>query len=233
MAVIQNWTTIAKAVGSSYPPCIMLLIMSDIHGDVARFKRTLVTHQGIRPEDVYVLGDLVEWAMTPQENDCVSMTREFGFGAVRGNHEDIAVSIRELLADNAEAMEAYQAFSGVNTQYMADLPVDITRGGYLFAHTVPPGSCDFVHDLTSAERALRHVLGQRPGIRVCFIGHSHEPGCFFFDSTQQTYGEHTQSKVRLAEDRVYVVKPGSLGERKVGSYLLADPDTHVLEWREA
>ena len=161
------------------------------------------------------------------------MVRELGFNAVRGNHEDTTGSIRELLADNAEAMEAYRAFSGANIQYMAELPVDITRGEYLFAHTVPPGSYDFVPDLAHAEKALRHLRDQRPGIRVCFIGHSHKPGCFFFDPTQQTCGELTGPKVRLTDDRIYIVKPGSLGKRKVGNYLLFDSDTHIAEWREA
>jgi len=116
-------------------------------------------------------------------------------------------------------------------QFLEGLRSQAVYDSYMFAHTIPPNKDIRIKDLETAGEAFDY-LSAYPKIRACFVGHYHQPACFYHDSKEKKYCEDTREKFCLREDRVYIINPGSLGLGREGNFISFDVDKKTIERRK-
>jgi len=215
----------------------MLAIAADVHGDLNRLQAFTAEVSDIAPSDVYILGDVLQFGRSLEDNMCVHIVREAGFNVVTGNHEVWAIMrgmMRSLDAPTTQAekrktWDIDKEIELLNIDYMMALPSEITRDDLLFAHSIPEGygSTDDIRTPENMKQAFNY-LQERPHISSCFVGHCHTPICRYRHRETGEYGAEAEPVVRLATDRIYIITPGGLGMSDEGRFLLFDPDERIV-----
>lgn len=206
-----------------------IAILSDVHEDIDRLQTAYGQLNSINPKDIYVLGDMLRFGVTPGENSCLDFLRDREVNVVRGNHEDLALNIRKLLQGASGRSGMDENISPENIQYLEGLPLQISRDDYMFSHTIEPGGDRRVIDTEHAKVVFDYMAREQPGVKVWFIGHSHESACFYYDASSGEVGNEKGDKILLKDDRVYIVNPGSLGKGDIGSFVLFNPENGKIE----
>ncbi len=204
----------------------MWAIISDIHGNLAALEFVLrdIRTRGIPEERILCLGDIVGYGPDPIE--CVDHAMAWPV-VLRGNHDDAVFN--DPVAFNPPAKEAIhwtrdllspRFLSGPQVRrrwaWLRDLPTSHFLGRALLVHASPrdpiseyilPRMCGDGKSELSPD--LKDIFSRFEW--TCFVGHTHEPGV-----VPQTGGFLTPSdleyRIRLAEDRKYIVNVGSVGQ---------------------
>lgn len=204
-------------------------VISDIHGEFERLQKVMTQLNGIKPEDVYVLGDMIQWGTSFPENRCLELIRQRGFNAIGGNHEDLSLKMRKILKDEKKRSIMETSIWPENIKYLEGLAPYMSKNGFMFAHMIPPNTGIRISNLDHAKVAFDYLSESHPDVQVCFVAHYHNPICFYYDPKKAKYGEECRQQFRLHPERKYIINPGSVGKRETGSFLFFEPSTKTVQ----
>lgn len=215
-----------------------ILVLSDIHGNLAALETVLDRTQGTYDE-LWCLGDIVGYG--PRPNECVEMIRDQATLCVPGNHDLAVLDQLGTLQFNDMAQEAIlwtrAELKVENSAYLAGLepvPVLVSDMDLLATHGSPrdPVS-EYMLDLGTAYDNWNLFTE-----KFCLVGHTHLPDIFrlrHLDSgTQSREVQVEQLKTtpgtRIAlqphRDHRVFLNPGSVGQPRDknnrASYALLD-----------
>src|SRR5205085_9051270 len=93
--------------------------------------------------------------------------------------------------------------------WLKALPATEELGDILLAHGTPDDNFTYVTGMGDALRVFQRQMGEA---RICFIGHTHVPGFFFFDGRQLGFGAPEPEKRYGFHDKRLLINVGSVGQ---------------------
>jgi diadenosine tetraphosphatase ApaH/serine/threonine PP2A family protein phosphatase len=217
-------------------------LISDLHSNIEALEAVLkdINSQGV--EDIVCLGDLIGYGPNPRE----MIKHAFNWRwSLRGNHEDALLFL--ALDFNPEAAQAIdwtrnqlndaKAPKEENHKmwnFLGDLQDLREDGEVTYLHASPRNHTkEYVrpHDVQDREK-MEEIFSLIK--RICFCGHTHEPGVFTED--MKFYPPRAfANKVKLSDGRKYYVNIGSVGQPRDRDtrccYVIWDPEALVVEFR--
>jgi predicted phosphodiesterase len=191
-----------------------VLVVSDIHANVAAFDAVLWETQGDR-DVVLCLGDLVGYGPDPRE--CIARAAEVCAVVLGGNHDLAAAGATDLsrFADHARiALEwTRPQLTPADTAYLSRLPLNAWFESILLSHGSPENPVwGYIFSRDDAEFAF-----SRHDFTRCFFGHTHYPSFFIEAGAGETgYGEpdmviETGRTGKQRDLGRFLLNPGSVG----------------------
>ncbi len=189
---------------------MIIAILSDIHANLEALQAVVDDACREGAGRFACLGDVVGYNADPVA--CVDLVRGLPcLPCIRGNHDEMAAGDRTLLGINTMAFAAMTwtrlQLDEERRAWLGGLPLlhEEPDAVYVHASLDEPGDWHYVHD--AREAAASFV---RQSQRVCFIGHSHQPGGWRDDghSVRKSQGELFE----LAADERWLVNVGSVGQ---------------------
>jgi predicted phosphodiesterase len=186
-------------------------ILGDIHGNVEALVAALARLDACGIEDLLCVGDLVGY--NADGDECVALLRARGARCIAGNHDLIGTGLLGFERCSNKAMHSLKrtrrALAAETAAYLRALPSHVSFGDVLLTHG---GVRDVQQYMTQprhiAQNAL--LLGEDfPAARVCFFGHTHEQRVYEVDG-DAVNEIAIEGPVRLRDDRIYFVNPGSV-----------------------
>jgi len=205
-------------------------IISDNHANLEATLTVLSYIDKIGVDQIVHLGDVVGYNANP--NECCDIIRERNIPTICGNHDAVASGLEEPWGFNPVALSAAMwtrdALRDDNLEWLRGLPDTQKIGPFLAVHGSPANRNSY---LFSWEDILPHVpFVEEHGCRLCFFGHTHNPGIFSKDGV---YTVDNDSKFSLGEEKLFFVNPGSVGQPRDGdprcSFGLLDTDTYEFQ----
>lgn len=212
-----------------------IAVLSDIHSNGDALAAVVRELEGIRPDRVYHLGDLVGYNAEPE--GCVRWAMGSTAGGVSGNHDAVACGRSAGVHFHRAALHA-ALWSGRNISveargYLAALPERRTvEGGSLLVHGSPGDPEQYVYTVAQAAGELAR-LDPGEGEGPVFFGHTHLAGAFVRreDGTVEAVRPGT---LILRKGERALVNPGSVGQPRdrnpEASFVLFDPERRKVSW---
>jgi len=217
-------------------------LISDLHSNIEALESVLRDVKSNGVDDIVCLGDLIGYGPNPRE----MLKHAFSWRwSLRGNHEDALLFL--ALDFNPEAAQAIdwtrnqlndpKAPKEENHKmwnFLGDLQDIREDGEVAYIHASPRNHTkEYVrpHDVQDREK-MEEIFSMIK--RVCFCGHTHEPGVFTED--MKFYPPRAfANKVKLSDGRKYYVNIGSVGQPRDrdtrSCYVIWDPETLSVEFR--
>lgn len=217
-------------------------LISDIHSNIEALDNVLrdIEQQGVK--NICCLGDLIGYGPNPRE--IIKAARKWDF-VLRGNHEDALLYIAmDFSNDAADAIDWTR--SELNSEnypkeenhviwnYIGDLPDIREEGDIMYVHASPRNHTkEYVRARDVVEKGkMTEIFSMIK--RLCFYGHTHEPGVFTEDMKFYT-PKALMSRAKLIEGKKYMINVGSVGQPRDrdprACYLVFDKDTNIIEYR--
>lgn len=209
-----------------------ILVLSDVHANLAAFKAVLADAEGAW-DMIWYLGDLVGYG--PRPNECVQLLRQHEHLALSGNHDWAALNKLDITGFNEEARAAVlwtrKTLTEESTAYLDSLPAKRVQDSFTLAHASPRHPVwEYILDYDTALENFEHF-----NTAYCLVGHTHIPLLVAEDKDEEllvltpTYKE----TIFLEETRV-IVNPGSVGQPRDSdpraSYALLDNEELTWEF---
>jgi diadenosine tetraphosphatase ApaH/serine/threonine PP2A family protein phosphatase len=220
-------------------------LISDIHSNTEAMENVMkdIASQGIK--EIYCLGDLVGYGPNPAE--IVELCMEFPV-VLMGNHDEAVV--KEAYGFNPVAKAAVTwtreqlkpgLFSGKSKRdrwkFLQNLTLTHKTDGALFVHGSPRDpTMEYILrsdcvDLTGGvPEKIRDIFTRFD--RVCFVGHTHDPGVITEES-RFIPPKECNYKYTFEPGKKYVINLGSVGQPRDGDtrscYAVYHGDS--VEWR--
>ena len=202
-----------------------LAIISDLHSNIESLTEVLkdIEAQGIR--DIVCLGDVIGYGPNPR--DVLRHALNWRW-CLRGNHEDALLFLAmdfnpeaaraiDWTRTQINAKEAPKEENHTFWNFLGGLTDQQEENGVQFVHaSTTPGMTtkEYVRPIDAGNP--KKLSGIFDRIRkVCFYGHTHEPGVFTQDYKFYTPAAFN-GKFKLAEGRKYFVNVGSTGQPRDG-----------------
>jgi diadenosine tetraphosphatase ApaH/serine/threonine PP2A family protein phosphatase len=212
---------------------MQLLIISDIHANLAAFEAVLADAAG-EFDKIWCLGDLVGYG--PEPNECVALLRNYDHISLSGNH-DWAVLGKLAIEDfNPEAQKAIRwtskALHEDARRYLDALPTMRVEEPFTLAHASPRQPIwEYILDVGTAAANFRHF-----DTPYCLVGHSHTPLIFVQVDPKHADGfSPIYHQPYLLDDGRYIFNPGSVGQPRDSderaAYALLNLDELAWEFR--
>ena len=137
----------------------------------------------------------------------------------------------------AAAVWTQKALTPVNAEYVRLLPKGpVAIDGFQLLHGSPVDEDEYVVGSSDALQALAYVEA-----RLNFFGHTHLQGGFrFYDETLHVLARPDESgtlALRLDDESVYLINPGSVGQPRDGdaraAYAIFDAKSHCVTYCRA
>lgn len=205
-------------------------IISDIHANLEALNAVLDKIEQFRVDKIVCLGDVVGYNANP--NECVNIIRQRGIPTICGNHDAVACGLEEPWGFNPVALQAAmwtrENLTEDNLEWLRRLPDVQKFDGFLAVHGSPTNRNSY---LLSWEDVLPHIhYVEEQGCRLCFFGHTHNPGIFSKDGV---YTVDEDSKFELGDEKSFFINPGSVGQPRDGdpkaSFGILDTDKNEYE----
>ena len=214
-------------------------VISDIHGNLEALEAVLKSLGQDGVDHLVHLGDLVGYNANPRE--CLELAREHGITGVMGNH-DLAILDPRVAEDfNVLAHQALHYSAGQLTEedrrYLETLPGSVTLlDQYLFCHGTPESIGSYILHVFQAKRVFNLLQKRHAAVHACFFGHTHLQRVWIRDERGKvTSPNATPGVLRLEEEKLYLVNPGSVGQPRQGNsrahYLIFDVASGVVHFR--
>lgn len=187
-----------------------VLIISDIHANLAAFQAVLVDAQG-QWDTIWCLGDLVGYG--PDPNECVALLREHEHLSLSGNHDWAVLGKLDIQNFNRDAQIAIrwtrQAISSDTHDYLNELPPMLVKSPFTLAHASPRQPVwEYILDAYAAAINFDHF--ETP---YCLVGHTHVPVIFAeADDYHVTLQKPDYNAPRLLQEHRLIINPGSVGQ---------------------
>lgn len=215
----------------------MRAIVSDIHGNLEALEAVLrdIESQGIT--ETVCLGDIIGYGPDPRE--CVKRSMLLGF-SLQGNHEeallfqaiDFNIDARASIEWTREELNSRKFSMDENHNlwnFLGELLISRTEDDVMYVHgspRIPTREYVLPQDIYNAAK-MEEIFGQIG--RVCFCGHTHQPGVFT-DDFKFFFPQLVENALTL-EDKKYLINVGSVGQPRDGDnracYVVFDGDKKV------
>jgi len=200
----------------------MFAVISDIHSNLAALRAVLddIERRGV--SEIICLGDVVGYGPNPRE--CIDLVRERCRFCMMGNH-DHAVLYEPTNFNAAAERAAYWTRNVLESEpdvvarnrrweFLARLPVRVQEADVLYVHASPRRPINeyiFPEDVfTNPQKVLANF--ERLQGRVCFLGHTHQPGVFLDDPYFDPPAELADSPFFEIDDERAIINVGSVGQ---------------------
>ncbi len=200
----------------------MYAIISDIHGNLEALEAVLadIDRRGI--EQIVCLGDVIGYGPNPRE--CLDRVIERCSLCLMGNH-DHAVLYEPTNFNQIAERAAYWTREMLETDpqrdrrnrrwaFLGKLPMRHKRNDVLFVHASPRRPINeyiFPEDVfTNPQKVTANF--ERLDARLCFVGHTHQPGVFLDDPYFDPPHELPDAPFYVIEDERAIINVGSVGQ---------------------
>src|SRR5690625_2265508 len=194
-----------------------LLILSDVHADVAALERTLTAAEPLGWDGAVLLGDLIGYGSEPLE----TLRRLEGLNVharVLGNHEYMLSQLHagaqlQLPPQVLRPLElCLEQFSEAELTALTGMEDSLVTADWQAVHGSPGARFDYLLSSVAARRAERHLERD-----LCLIGHTHLPGVFLQDEAGRW--RHRPARLvsqswTLEPGRRYFLNPGSVATNR-------------------
>ena len=174
-------------------------VISDVH---ANLEALLAVLGELDAEEVYCLGDLVDYGAQP--NEVIRAVRERGVKGLLGNHDWAALTGDTAMFNSRAAMSSVwsrKVLAPESVEYLRSLPLELSpqlKVSAYFTHGSPDDRLwEYVDPRTHSD-LFSHYLDKR-GVRLIGLGHTHVPYVW-------------------KEDGRTVFNPGSVGQPRDGDW---------------
>ncbi len=214
-----------KSKGKSAPPAPRspaFAIISDIHSNLEALQAVLddIDTRGIT--EIVCLGDLTGYGANPCE--CLDLIRTRCRLTLMGNHDHAVLyepTNFNLPAEKAcywtrQMLEAEPdpALRAARWKFLGELRVRVKEGDILFVHASPRRPLNeyiFPEDVfTNPQKVIANF--ERLDARLCFVGHTHQPGVFLDDPYFDPPNELLDAPFYEVEDERAIINVGSVGQ---------------------
>lgn len=184
-------------------------VLSDIHGNLEALGAVLADLAS-EADGVLCLGDVVGYGADPVA--CLEAVATRAQAITAGNHEHGVTGLLDLRWFNPYARAAAEWTHGRldddHRQYVGSLPLVAEVEGAMLVHASPrnPEAWDYLLSPEDGYEAFAAFA-----TRLCFVGHSHQPGAWSLGSSGPAYAPGSVDLV-LAAGRRYIVNVGSVGQ---------------------
>ncbi|MDX1662973.1 MAG: metallophosphoesterase family protein [Candidatus Promineifilaceae bacterium] len=210
-----------------------LLIISDIHANLAAFEAVLEDASG-EWDEIWCLGDIVGYG--PDPNECAALLREHDHISLSGNHDWAVLGRLDISAFNSEAQNAIrwtqQTITAETRAYLERLPATLVEAPFTLAHASPRQPVwEYILDRSTASLNFAHF-----DTRFCLVGHTHAPVIFkeVDEGHVKTYQPQYSTPTPLGGNRL-IINPGSVGQPRDSdpraAYALLDTEQMTWEHR--
>jgi diadenosine tetraphosphatase ApaH/serine/threonine PP2A family protein phosphatase len=184
-------------------------ILSDIHGNLEAL-RAVLADAAERADALLCLGDVVGYGADPEA--CIDLVGDRCAAVVAGNHEYGVVDRLDLAWFNPYARAAAEwtrdRLGPDARAWLAALPLVREIDDATLVHASPshPDEWDYLIDAADGFAAFPAF-----STRLCFVGHSHQPGAW----TQGSWGRDHRpgaTAVTVEPGCRYIVNVGSVGQ---------------------
>jgi len=197
-------------------------IISDIHSNLEALLAVLadIEQRGIK--EIICLGDIVGYGPNPKE--CLDLVRERCRVTLMGNHDHALLYeptnfnlpaeracfwTRQVLEEEPDTRLRNERW-----KFLGNLPVRFKDRDVVFFHASPRRPMNeyiFPEDVfTNPQKVMANF--DRLDARVCFVGHTHQPGVFVDDPYFDPPHELPDSPFYELEDERVIVNVGSVGQ---------------------
>ena len=208
-----------------------VLVISDIHANLAAFKAVLEHAQGDW-DVIWFLGDLVGYG--PDPNECVELLRQLEHFSLSGNHDWAYLGRLDISTFNVDARRAIgwtqEVITDENRDFIEGLGSLDEVAGFTLAHASPRHPVwEYILDESTASLNFEHFDSQ-----VCLVGHTHVPIIYTQESEEvSSYTPTYDLVIGLRNSHRMIINPGSVGQPRDSdpraSYALLDLDK--MEWQ--
>jgi predicted phosphodiesterase len=187
-----------------------VLVISDIHANLAAFKAVLADAAG-KYDFIWFLGDLIGYG--PDPNECVSLLQEYDHIALSGNHDWAVLGKLDINGFNPEAKRAIEwtqdTVNQASHDYLSSLESITNLEPFTIAHaSIRQPVWEYILDIYTA--AVNFVFLPTP---YGLIGHTHVP-VIYEERGQNVIKTHNPKydvTVQFGRNRL-LVNPGSVGQ---------------------
>lgn len=192
-------------------------VLSDIHANWEALELVSRDINSRSIDQIAVLGDTVGYGASP--NECFEWVMENASVVLMGNHEQALFDKKLRAWFNPLAAEAIvwteQHIKKEAVEKARKLAYSKTENGLMFAHGSPDSPESFRYilsypDALPAFKAMKET--------ICFVGHTHVPGCFCETSQAKTYLNPGTMKIPAGK---VLLNPGSVGQPRDGDSRLS------------
>lgn len=218
-------------------------IISDIHSNLEALQAVLADIEQRGVSDIVCLGDVVGYGPNPKE--CLDLVREKCRITLMGNHDHALLfepTNFNLPAERAcfwtrQVLEGEsdRALRNARWKFLGELPVRVKELDVLFFHASPRRPMNeyiFPEDVfTNPQKVIANF--DRLDARLCFVGHTHQPGVFVDDPYFDPPNELPDSPYYEVEDERAIINVGSVGQPRDrdhrASYVVVHRSPDVLQ----
>jgi diadenosine tetraphosphatase ApaH/serine/threonine PP2A family protein phosphatase len=212
-----------------------ILIVSDIHANLAAFEAVLAAAEG-QWDELWFLGDLLGYG--PDPNECGALLREHKPVVLTGNHDWAVLGKLEISSFNLQARQVIEWTQEVLDEetrgHLLAQPARLVREPFLLAHASPRQPVwEYILDSTVAAENFAQMDSATP---ICFVGHTHVPTVYRETATGRVrmLPADYDEPVSLAGSRA-IINPGSVGQPRDGdpraAYALLDSEQLTWEFQ--
>ncbi|MEA3345817.1 MAG: metallophosphoesterase family protein [Chloroflexota bacterium] len=192
-----------------------ILIISDIHGNMAALEVVLRTADEQGYDRVWCLGDVVGYG--PNPNECVAKVRDMEALCIAGNHDWAALGKVPLEDFNLDAQRATlwtrEQLTPESVSYLEERPQVQVKEDFTLVHGSPRHPIwEYIHVPSVAAANFAHF-----DTPYCLVGHSHVQVIFrHLDARQADMSPPSlDAPLALSEERL-IINPGSVGQPRDG-----------------
>lgn len=208
-----------------------VLIISDIHANLAAFEAVLADAKG-EWDTIWCLGDLVGYG--PDPNECVALLREHDHLSLSGNHDWAVLGKLDISNFNREAQIAIrwtrEAISQETHNYLATLPPRMEKDPFTLVHASPRHPVwEYILDAYTASINFDYFDSH-----YCLVGHTHVPIIFAEEEPHNVviYPPEYDTLFSLESTRL-IINPGSVGQPRDSdpraAYAFLDTEALTIE----
>jgi predicted phosphodiesterase len=214
-----------------------VLVLSDIHANLAALEAVLENAGKDRYDTVWCLGDTIGYG--PEPDACVNRIQLLGAKTVVGNHDWAVLGHMDLDDFNPEARQAIEwtreHLSDENLIWLSRLPSEpIVEGEFTLTHGSPRDPVwEYILYPSTARPNFDHFTTP-----FCLVGHTHVPALFVWqegDWLVRLLAPGAGRRIALRDGWRIILNPGSVGQPRDSdpraAYAILDTDEATWEVR--
>ena len=207
-----------------------VLVVSDIHANLAALEAVLEDAAQFRYDAVWCLGDTVGYG--PEPDACIARIRKLNAATVAGNHDWAALGRMDVDDFNPEAgwgvLWTRNHVSADNLAWLSSLPSQpVVNGAFTLTHGSPRDPLwEYILYPSTAQANFGHFTTP-----YCLVGHTHVPTLYILEQARPTPGvvkPKAGQLFALTGDHRIILNPGSVGQPRDSdpraAYAILDTD---------
>jgi predicted phosphodiesterase len=187
-------------------------VLADIHGNREALEAALAALDRFPADKIVCLGDVVGYNADPDE--CAEVVRARCAVTIAGNHDLISLERLDFSRCSNKAEYALrrtrEVLSPQTRAWLGTLaPSCMLEHGVVLVHGGVRDVQQYMVTAAHIRENAAYLQDDFPGARICFFGHSHEPGVYRVgaDGVQEV---EIHGEVLLGPQDTYFINPGSV-----------------------